>query len=421
MAGLLPYGDYVIGSPEGQVRGDSGLGELVEAVRLSRPDIQAVRKTMPHTHTAQIQYLTHPLRLYVYNHEYNVTRLVTLTPNRTWGGTGALGCILGFGALHRIPASLDEPPSAPGETLFDSSNTTPAGRTSHDDASARPATSYRTSTPTQQLPSHMLAAQHPPATPPPPSRTPLFLVPPHDMPAATPTAAPSVQVFSPARDTPPRPGPPPMHAGPRRPKPPRAAASSNLLDMDAYFAEGEAQSRALEGGSGGSGGSGISSGSSRPGAAAAPALPPPAAATTEHKEKAPLAPPPKAGSLPKFASVEWLGDSVTGVMSVNPSPGMVPMQKPERRRRRTRRVGDEGTGTGEEDEDEEEEDTEEEHELLPEPRVVTPVVESARLPWEDEEGGDEGNGKEGLNQAQGGGGGGEKAEEKSQENAKENA
>lgn len=33
VAGLLPYGDYVIGSPEGLVRGESGLGELVEDVR----------------------------------------------------------------------------------------------------------------------------------------------------------------------------------------------------------------------------------------------------------------------------------------------------------------------------------------------------------------------------------------------------
>ena len=32
-AGLLPYGDYVIGSPEGIVRGENGLGELVEDVR----------------------------------------------------------------------------------------------------------------------------------------------------------------------------------------------------------------------------------------------------------------------------------------------------------------------------------------------------------------------------------------------------
>ncbi|PVI07034.1 hypothetical protein DM02DRAFT_551972, partial [Periconia macrospinosa] len=94
VAGLLPYGDYVIGSPEGLVRGESGLSEIIEA------------------------YLNRPLRLFVYNHEYNVTRPVTLTPSRNWGGEGALGCVLGFGALHRIPAPLEEPPQAPGETLF---------------------------------------------------------------------------------------------------------------------------------------------------------------------------------------------------------------------------------------------------------------------------------------------------------------
>jgi hypothetical protein len=100
VAGLLPYGDYVIGSPEGLVRGESGLGELVE------------------------DFLNRPLRLIVYNHEYDVTRPVTITPSRGWGGEGALGCVLGFGALHRIPASLEEPPQAPGETLF-SSDTAP--------------------------------------------------------------------------------------------------------------------------------------------------------------------------------------------------------------------------------------------------------------------------------------------------------
>jgi hypothetical protein len=96
VAGLLPYGDYVIGSPEGLVRGESGLGELVE------------------------DFLNRPLRLIVYNHEYDVTRPVTITPSRGWGGEGALGCVLGFGALHRIPATLEEPPQAPGETLFSS-------------------------------------------------------------------------------------------------------------------------------------------------------------------------------------------------------------------------------------------------------------------------------------------------------------
>ena len=95
VAGLLPYGDYIVGTPEGNVHGEAGLGELVE------------------------DYLSRTLRLWVYNHEYAVTRLVTITPSRSWGGSGALGCVLGFGALHRLPAPLNEPPVGPGETLFE--------------------------------------------------------------------------------------------------------------------------------------------------------------------------------------------------------------------------------------------------------------------------------------------------------------
>lgn len=64
------------------------------------------------------------LRLYVYNNEYDVTRIVTLTPARGWGGDGALGCLLGFGALHRLPAPLTEPSNAPGETMFDTAGST---------------------------------------------------------------------------------------------------------------------------------------------------------------------------------------------------------------------------------------------------------------------------------------------------------
>lgn len=94
-AGLLPYGDYIVGTPEGNVHGEGGLGELVE------------------------DYLSRTLRLHVYNHEYAVTRLVTITPSRSWGGNGALGCVLGFGALHRLPMPLTEPPAGPGETLFE--------------------------------------------------------------------------------------------------------------------------------------------------------------------------------------------------------------------------------------------------------------------------------------------------------------
>lgn len=93
-AALLPYGDYILGSPDGALHGEGALGELIE------------------------DYIGRPLRLYVYN-EYNVTREVTIQPSRDWGGEGAIGCVLGYGALHRLPAPLSEPVSAPGETMFD--------------------------------------------------------------------------------------------------------------------------------------------------------------------------------------------------------------------------------------------------------------------------------------------------------------
>ena len=78
------------------MHGEAGLGELVE------------------------DYISRQLRLFVYNQEYGITRLVTITPSRSWGGEGALGCVLGFGALHRLPAPLTEGPMAgPGEALFE--------------------------------------------------------------------------------------------------------------------------------------------------------------------------------------------------------------------------------------------------------------------------------------------------------------
>lgn len=68
------------------------------------------------------QHISRPLDLHIYNHEYDLTRLVTITPSRNWGGSGALGCVLGYGALHRLPVPLNEPPQAPGETLFETVN-----------------------------------------------------------------------------------------------------------------------------------------------------------------------------------------------------------------------------------------------------------------------------------------------------------
>ncbi|CAO1630608.1 unnamed protein product [Parajaminaea phylloscopi] len=85
-AGLVPFGDYVIGWAGGVLKHEGDFYELVEA------------------HEGR------PLRLYVYNSDYDHTREVIIVPNREWGGEGLLGCGVGFGLLHRIPRPQDRPP-----------------------------------------------------------------------------------------------------------------------------------------------------------------------------------------------------------------------------------------------------------------------------------------------------------------------
>ncbi len=53
------------------------------------------------------QHVDKPLRLFVYNADYDVTREAILVPNRSWGGEGLLGCGVGYGLLHRIPKPQD--------------------------------------------------------------------------------------------------------------------------------------------------------------------------------------------------------------------------------------------------------------------------------------------------------------------------
>ena len=99
LAGLLPHSDYILGSPGGILRGESALGELVE------------------------DHLSRSLVLWVYNSEFDVVREVELIPRRGWGGEGALGAILGYGALHRLPVGIGEEVQEPGEKLFDAERT----------------------------------------------------------------------------------------------------------------------------------------------------------------------------------------------------------------------------------------------------------------------------------------------------------
>ncbi|KAI1921565.1 hypothetical protein LOZ53_001116 [Ophidiomyces ophidiicola] len=95
VAGLLPHSDYILGTPSGTLKGDAALGELVE------------------------DHLNRSLTLWVYNSEFDVVREVEIVPNRNWGGEGALGAELGYGALHRLPVGLGEEIEGPGEVVFD--------------------------------------------------------------------------------------------------------------------------------------------------------------------------------------------------------------------------------------------------------------------------------------------------------------
>lgn len=197
-AGLLPYGDYIVGTPEGIVRGEAGLGELVE------------------------DYLSRPLRLHVYNHEYGIVREVTVTPSRSWGGEGALGCTLGYGALHRIPPPLEEPPAAPGDTLFETA------RFSNEEA--------RSASPSKYNAQNQFSAPNL-LTPPNPISNPYNLTSPSLLvPASISNPPPLISTTS----------PPPPGSAPRPTRKTRAVSPNKGAAFDEYWKESEEKSKEVD-------------------------------------------------------------------------------------------------------------------------------------------------------------------------------
>lgn len=75
-AGLLPYGDYVIGSPEGLVRGESGLGELVDDVGVNFLWILTIANTttVPQSPTATSRVQSR-IQCHTASHHHSITRL----------------------------------------------------------------------------------------------------------------------------------------------------------------------------------------------------------------------------------------------------------------------------------------------------------------------------------------------------------
>ncbi|KAG8870474.1 hypothetical protein FRB97_009726 [Tulasnella sp. 331] len=79
-AGLVPFGDWVVGWSGGVLSKEGDFYDVIE------------------------QHVEKPLRVYVYSYDFDTLREVVLVPNRMWGGAGLLGCGVGYGLLHRIPA-----------------------------------------------------------------------------------------------------------------------------------------------------------------------------------------------------------------------------------------------------------------------------------------------------------------------------
>ncbi|KAI9024993.1 GRASP55/65 PDZ-like domain-containing protein [Phycomyces nitens] len=84
MAGIIAHSDYIIGSPLTALKSEEDFYQLVE------------------------EYVNKPLRLYLYNTEWDSCREVIIVPSHEWGGAGSLGCDVGYGLLHRIPRRHSE-------------------------------------------------------------------------------------------------------------------------------------------------------------------------------------------------------------------------------------------------------------------------------------------------------------------------
>jgi len=79
LAGLDAYNDYILAVGDLLFDGPDEFGELV-------------------------QYnCDRPVRLYVYNARSEQVRELVITPSRSWGGDGCLGCGVGSGYLHTLP------------------------------------------------------------------------------------------------------------------------------------------------------------------------------------------------------------------------------------------------------------------------------------------------------------------------------
>ncbi|VVT43668.1 uncharacterized protein SAPINGB_P000090 [Magnusiomyces paraingens] len=129
-AGLVSHSDYIVGAEGGLLEqgGEDLLGRVVSKLVLNHVNTRKQQQNQlnqiieesdraaseaesnespPLTESYEASSIVDShteLELYVYNHDYNTIRPVRIRPNTMWGGSGLLGCGVGYGLLHRLPA-----------------------------------------------------------------------------------------------------------------------------------------------------------------------------------------------------------------------------------------------------------------------------------------------------------------------------
>lgn len=88
-AGLIAHTDYIVGAADVVFSSSDDFFNLINAK------------------------MGEVVKLYVYNSTTEEIRLVNIVPNRNWGGEGSLGCDVGYGLLHKIPAATGKAKSKP--------------------------------------------------------------------------------------------------------------------------------------------------------------------------------------------------------------------------------------------------------------------------------------------------------------------
>lgn len=111
-AGLISHSDYIVGAENGMLEtgGEDLLGRVVHKLVSHHNDLRRAQheQQQQQDQKEDVVHSQAELELFVYNADYDTLRAVRIQPTTNWGGSGLLGCGVGYGLLHRLPAIHQE-------------------------------------------------------------------------------------------------------------------------------------------------------------------------------------------------------------------------------------------------------------------------------------------------------------------------